>query len=135
MPFPLSPIEFPSVNPIEDPKSVAQEMKRLGAFRISRLFLTPKAISASYTLSPEEDRLVLVTTSTSTITLTLPLASSADAVEYIIKKVDSGTGQVDVTRAGSDTIDGATSVTLLSQYQVLRIASDGTSWHVTGAYL
>jgi hypothetical protein len=131
MSFPLSPIELPISTPKpEDARSIAEAVTDLSRFRIQRLFLLPKAVSAAHTLAPEEERVLLVTTGASNLTVTLCPASSADAVEYVIKKVDSGAGFVVVARAGSDTIDGATSVTLTTQYEVLRLCSDGSAWHV-----
>ncbi len=51
--------------------------------------------------------------------------------EYAVKKVDASGNTVTVTANGSDTIDGAATVVLSSQYDYVRIVA-GTEWHVVG---
>ncbi len=70
---------------------------------------------------------------------TLPSASTAgNGATVFIKKTDASANIVTVTRDGSDTIDGATSVTLDNQYDIIGLASDGvSSWSVvstTGSF-
>lgn len=67
------------------------------------------------------------------IAVTLPAASTSRDKLFIIKKIDSGGNAVTVTRAGSDTIDGATSFALTAQYNWVVIQSDGTAdWRIVG---
>lgn len=63
-------------------------------------------------------------------TYTLPSATGTGRV-ISVKKIDSGTKACIVSRAGGDTIDGATSVTLGSQYQSVTVL-DGAStlWEI-----
>ena len=56
--------------------------------------------------------------------ITLPAASNLDGRILIIKKIDASVNAVTVTRAGSDTIDGATTFTLTNQYDTVILASD-----------
>lgn len=67
--------------------------------------------------------------------LTLPAASGVAAGHmYIVKKTDNNANAITVTRAGSDTIDGATTFALSAQYKYVKIVSDGSaSWHVVGS--
>jgi hypothetical protein len=89
--------------------------------------------NANYTLSNINDTaIVLYTTGASNRTLTLPLASANLGKTITAKKVDSGIGQVLVTRAGADTIDGDTSFILDYRYEYVELASDGTNWHIVG---
>lgn len=68
---------------------------------------------------------------TGTFTVTLPAASSATATCKILDVKNVSTGVITVARAGSDTIDGATSYTLDVQYQNVTLASDGASaWYI-----
>ncbi len=46
----------------------------------------------------------------------------------VIKNI--GTGAITVDGSESQTIDGATTKALSSQYDVLRITSDGLNWHI-----
>lgn len=87
--------------------------------------------SADYTiLSNDGYRHILVSTGASNRTITLPAAASSTDRIITIKKTDSGVGTVTVARAGSNTIDGNTSVVLRAQYQPTTIVCDGTNWYV-----
>ncbi len=46
----------------------------------------------------------------------------------VIKNV--GTGTITVDGSGSQTIDGATTKVLSSQYDVVELVSDGANWHI-----
>lgn len=60
------------------------------------------------------------------ITLTLP-AASAGCREYWIFRTNSIGGSVTIAAAGSDTINGAATITLTAQYAFAHIVSDGTA--------
>ncbi len=62
------------------------------------------------------------------IALTLPAASSMTGEILYILKVDTTFNKVVITRAGSDTIDGATHSDLTSYYEWVKIRSNGTGW-------
>lgn len=65
--------------------------------------------------------------------ITLPAAASSTEKMFLFKKIDSSVNAVTVTRAGSDTIDGATTYVLSAQYDWLIIQSDGTAnWKIVG---
>jgi hypothetical protein len=64
------------------------------------------------------------------ITITLPTAVSRSGKRYTIKKITATAGTVTIDTTSSQTIDGVTSKTLTTQYEVLRVASDGANWHV-----
>jgi hypothetical protein len=70
----------------------------------------------------------LVTTAAATITMTLPAPVTGQV--FTVKKVDNGAGSAVVDQNGSETIDGATSKTLSSQYESVTVVSDGTNWFV-----
>jgi hypothetical protein len=73
--------------------------------------------------------MVLVTTGATDRTITLPAGSNmltGDTVE--VHKVDSGSGKVSVARAGSDTIDGVTSIDIDSQYDYAKLRWTGSYW-------
>jgi hypothetical protein len=44
-------------------------------------------------------------------------------------------GAVTIDPAGAETINGASTLVLRSQYQFLRIRSDGTAWHIVGGHM
>jgi len=67
-----------------------------------------RAASANTTLT-EADDILYVDTSGGTVTVTLPLAASTPGKEFFIKKV-AAANTLTVNPAGSDTIDGAASL-------------------------
>jgi hypothetical protein len=70
----------------------------------------------------------LVTAGASDRTMDLPTAIGAVGVSYTIKKVDSGIGTVIIDPNGSQTIDGAATLVLASQYQSATLVSDNANW-------
>jgi len=71
--------------------------------------------------------------------LTLPAAGALEDITekndgriLIIKKKDSSANAITVTRAGSDTIDGATTYALSAQYDSVTLVddSDGDAWNI-----
>lgn len=76
----------------------------------------------------------LFSTGNTNRTLTLPAASSNAGRLIYVKKTDTGTGSVTVTRTGSDTIDSATTFVLSKRFEFVAILCDstGTTWDVVG---
>lgn len=77
--------------------------------------------------------LILCDATSGAFTITLPVAGSQNGSRIlIVKKVDNSVNAVTVSRAGSDTIDGATTVPLAAQYDSTVLGDDeaGGSWHV-----
>src|SRR5688572_9255481 len=66
------------------------------------------------------------------IVVTIPLAATAgNGAVVFIKKTDSSSNAVTPTRSGSDTIDGATSVSMTAENDVYGLVSDGVSrWNI-----
>jgi hypothetical protein len=69
------------------------------------------------------------------VTITLPAASTAFGstvgIHYIFKRIDNSGNTITISRAGSDTIDGGTSITLTAQYEVKELQCSSTStWDV-----
>jgi hypothetical protein len=83
--------------------------------------------TGSYTLAAIP---VIFATAAGSITLNLPAASTKAGVIYTILRTGAGGNGVTVARAGSDTIDGATSKFLLGLYDRLVIVSDGSNWSI-----
>lgn len=69
----------------------------------------------------------VVLCNTNAFTVTLPAASTNSGRQIIIQKIGSDTNQITVARAGSDTINGATSTTLATQYDAITLISDGSA--------
>lgn len=78
--------------------------------------------------------LVLADASGGGFTLTLPEAGFWNDRVLRIKKTDATGNTVTVAAAGSETIDGAASVAISTQYHCRQFMSDGQNWHIVGAY-
>lgn len=77
-----------------------------------------------------DDRTVLVDASGGTRLLNLPTAASARYHKYTIKKTDSSGNAVTVDASGAETIDGALTQVLMTQFASIEIQSDGTKWDI-----
>lgn len=63
-------------------------------------------------------------------TANLPAALGVAGRIYVIKKVDAGTGTVTIDANGAETIDGATTQVISTQYNSYTIQSNGTGWDI-----
>lgn len=89
------------------------------------------AKTTTYTIT-SSDGLVTGDATSAAFTMTLPAASSNSGKVFRLKKIDSSVNAVTIARAGSDTIDGATSFLLSTQWEEVELVSDGTSvWLIT----
>ena len=71
-----------------------------------------------------------VTTSSSNLTMTLPTSagnSTTTGRKFTIKKVDSGSGNVTVTTATNDKVDGGDSIILYHQFESVTVVDAGTA--------
>jgi hypothetical protein len=85
--------------------------------------------TAAYT-ADGKDFLILANAAGGAFSVTLPLASRVKGMAVTIKRLNSGANAVTIARSGSDTIDGAASVSLSAQYASRTVASDGSAWHI-----
>lgn len=138
MTFPLSPTDFPERFPSPDsPREMAEAISEISRFRLHRAFRNIITVAADYTIEAEWDRVILVDASGGAVVVTLPAAANADATEYVIKALDVTGGNVSVTPLATEEIDGAgagVAYVLAVQYHLVRVASDGTAWWVTGRH-
>jgi len=91
--------------------------------------LAIKTVSVNYN-ADNTDYIILVNATATNISITIPSASSCVGRQYHVKKIDSSSNAVSVTRTGLDTIDGANSRVMLSQYQSLTVVSNGSNWYI-----
>jgi len=76
------------------------------------------------------DYTIVVTCSIANITITLPAAVDNTGRIYNIKKVDATAYTVIVDGNGAEEIDGATTQTIVVQYDSLQIQCDGSQWFI-----
>ena len=88
--------------------------------------------SATYTVTDAENKTLFLCDGTSAaFTITLPAAATAgDGFEIAVKKTDASANAITIDGDGSEEIDGATTLDLPSQYDVVVIRSDGTNWQI-----
>lgn len=86
--------------------------------------------TAAYTIVAT-DSVILGDATTAAFTLTLPTAASIAGRQYTLKRLNSGANAVTVAAQSGQTIDGATTKVLSTQYQSLQVVSDGsTNWWI-----
>lgn len=84
-------------------------------------------VTSNYTMAIN-DSLILADATGGAFTVTLKPAAECKCKLVVIKKTDASANSVTVDGDGSETIDGATTDSLASQYDVVRLMSDGTQW-------
>lgn len=95
------------------------------------------AVSANTTLNATHERqLIEVNATSAAITLTLPAAATVGAgFQLDIGKSDASVNNVVISRSGSDTINGAATITLTAQFQRVTLRSfGGTFWGVVASF-
>ena len=92
--------------------------------------LSVNSITTNASVSTGQNNSVVLANATSgAITVTLPSAIAAGAAFIVtIKKTDSSGNAVTISPVLAQTIDGASSVALSSQWQVYQLVSDGANW-------
>lgn len=96
-------------------------------FRYADKFTASK--TGAYTATGDET-IIPCDASSGAFTVTLPAASTMTGKQLKIIKTDSTFNAVTIDGNSSETIDGATTTTLNTQYECLTIACDGSNWHI-----
>ena len=92
-----------------------------------------KRVTATATIGDGEVHVVGVwrcDATSAAITLNLPAAKIAAGRTIVIKKIDASANAVTIDPSGSETIDGAATLALASQWATARLYSNGKSWDV-----
>lgn len=93
----------------------------------------PAMRTANVTLAATSALNQLCDATSGAFAVTLPPANAAAGQMITVKKIDVSANAVTVTRAGTDTIDGATTYVLAAQYKsVTLLSNNGTQWFVIG---
>ena len=93
-----------------------------------------KTVSADYTATLF-DETILVDATSAARTVTLPTTANGRCMNkiYTIKKIDSSGNAVTIDANASETIDGALTQTLASQWNALTLKADSSTWSVLSA--
>lgn len=76
------------------------------------------------------DYLVLADASAGAVTLTLPAVALSEGALIVVKKTDASANAVTIDGNGAETIDGAATQAVASQYDALTVACDGSAWWI-----
>lgn len=76
------------------------------------------------------DYLLLCDSTAGAVTITLPQAALVPGRIYVFKRINAGANNVIVDGYASETIDGATTYTLSSQWAGVTVMSNGTAWFI-----
>lgn len=89
------------------------------------------AKTADYTVTTADiGKTITVDATSAAVTVTLPtVASAADGFVVTIKRIDASTNAVTIDGNGSETIDGATTLVLSTQYEAAQLRCNGTAWY------
>ena len=85
--------------------------------------------TADYTAGAS-DYTILVSCSSANITITLPAVASYVGRIYNIKKIDATGYTVIIDGNSSETIDGALTQTISTQYETITIQNNGSAWYI-----
>lgn len=91
-------------------------------------FITTTITSAT-TLN-QAHHVILASDASGSFTITLPAAASNTGKVYYIKKTNSSANTITIDGNGAETIDGAATASITTQYDVIRIICDGSAWHI-----
>ena len=99
--------------------------------------MNPTIVSTSEAVTIEDGQLLLVTTGAiANVLVNLPVAADSVGVKLTVKKVDADLKSAVITpNDGAETIDGAATLELAAQYDVVTIQCDGTVWHVVNSVI
>jgi hypothetical protein len=93
--------------------------------------LALRTVTTNYTMSTGADCMVLADATSGVVTVTLPSAGGANSSAiYMVKRTSSAANNVTVATTSSQTIDGATTKTLGSQYATIMVQSNGSNWFI-----
>lgn len=72
----------------------------------------------------------LVNAAGGAVSINLPAAATATGLIFSVKKIDASVNAVTLDPNGAETIDGAATLVLLTQWQSAQIQSNGSAWYV-----
>lgn len=94
---------------------------------LRRSLTTPQTYTAAVTLN-SSNTIVLCDATAAAFTVSLPPAVEHRTRQYSIKKIDASANAVTIDGFAAETIDGAATQALATQWKSKTIVSDGTQW-------
>ena len=92
-------------------------------------YSTVRSVSVSGAIV-STDSIILADSTAGAVTISLPPATTAVSRVFVVKRVNAGANNVTVDPFGSETIDGAATYALTTQWSYVRFVSNGTAWFI-----
>jgi len=89
-----------------------------------------ETVTASSDTLGDTNFIVLCDCSSNAITINLPTAVGNEGLTYKIKKIDSSSNVATIDGNGTEEIDGALTMDLEYQHEVVELVSDGANWWI-----
>ncbi|MBI2271342.1 MAG: hypothetical protein HYU69_13445 [Bacteroidetes bacterium] len=89
-----------------------------------------KTTSKTATYTAADETVILCDATSASFTINLPASTGVTDRVYIIKKTDSSGNTITVDGNASETIDGAATKIISTQYDRVTVVCDGSNWHV-----
>ena len=121
------PLEFDDERVLLLAKAIQQLQERAREHPVDVVSKT-----ADYTML-DVDLAVLADATSGDVTITLQTAAGRKRRRVIVKKTDSSSNLVVIKPNGSETIDGASTISLTQENAVREMVSDGTNWRLISA--
>lgn len=122
-------VAAPSGGPIWLPEYTRSIERAIREYVRGTVTLTTRVVTATGSLTIA-DCLTLVNATGGAVTVTLPAAAISTGRMMIVKKTDASGNAVTIDGSGAETIDGAATKSLPTQYSALTMVCDGTGWHI-----
>tara|TARA_R110002020_G_scaffold87691_3_gene215928 strand:+ start:468 stop:1103 length:636 start_codon:yes stop_codon:yes gene_type:complete len=101
-----------------------------GVLTLSKSTVVPYTTITTDTTVTSSNVAVFANATSGAIDVTLYAATSNGGKTLTIKKTDSSSNTVDIIRAGGETIDGVTTITLSHQNESITLMSDNSNWFI-----
>lgn len=88
-----------------------------------------RSVTATTTATAAE-YLILANATSGAITVNLPAVAASEGALLVVKKTDASGNAVTLDGNASETIDGATTQAITTQYDAITVACDGTAWWI-----
>lgn len=92
-------------------------------------YVPTQTVTTDYTVTID-DHTIYIDATSNDVTITLLDATTCGGKEFEFLRKDSSANASEVHTDGSQTINGAAFFNMPSQYDTLRIKSDGTNWYI-----
>lgn len=97
-------------------------------YKTKATIITKSDSDSPYSVGTGDD-LILASAASAALAINLPAASGLTGRIVTVKATSVAGGNVTVNANGSETIDGAGTVTISTQYETCTVVCDGSNWH------